>query len=178
MGYQKIPNLLESTSDNLSKFRTRNWVEINDASRGNYTNSDIRFKTTMLRSNLCDYADSDGAAGRQADERKNSVTFKNCAPFTKCISRINNTEIDNAHGIDIVMPMYNLIEYSDNYSKTSRNLWQYYKDDTNDNLTESESIKSKVKIIGNTPAAGNTKDVEIILPLKSLSNFWRTLAMD
>ena len=58
MEYQKIANLLESTSDNSSKFRTRNWVEINHESRGNYTNSDIRFKTTMLRSNLCDYADS------------------------------------------------------------------------------------------------------------------------
>ena len=58
MGYQKIENLLESTSDNLSKFRTRNWVEINDEPIGNYANTDIRFKTTMLRSNLCDYADS------------------------------------------------------------------------------------------------------------------------
>ena len=58
MEYQKIANLLESTSDNLSKFRTRNWVNINDESRGNYANSDIRFKTTMLRSNLCDYVHS------------------------------------------------------------------------------------------------------------------------
>ena len=57
MEYQKIANLLESTSDNLSKFRTRNWVEINDESRGNYGNNDIRFKTTMLRSILCDYVD-------------------------------------------------------------------------------------------------------------------------
>ena len=165
-------------------------VEINDESRGNYTNSDIRFKT-MLRSNLCDYADSyilvkeiktitgagDDAAARQADERNKGVTFKNCAPFTKCISRINNTDIDNAHDIDIVMPMYNLIEYSDNYSKTSGSFWQYYKNDPNDNLTDSESFKSKVKIIGNTPAADNTKDVEIIVPLKYLSNFWRTLEM-
>ena len=63
------------------------------------------------------------------------------------------------------MPMYNLIEYSDNYSKTSGSLWQYYKDDPNDNMTQSESIKSKTKIAGNTPAAGNTKDVEIIVPL-------------
>ena len=133
MEYQKIANLLESTSDNLSKFRARNWTEINDESRGDYANSDIRFKNTMLRSNLCDYADSyilvkgtititgagDNAVERQADERDKGVTFKNCAPFTKCISRINNTDIDNAHDIDIVMPMYNLIEYSDNYSKTS-----------------------------------------------------------
>ena len=75
------------------------------------------------------------------------------------------------------MPMYNLIEYSDNYSKTSGSLWQYYKDDPNNNLTDSESFKSKVKITQNTPAAGNTKDVEIIVPLKYLSNFWRTLEM-
>ena len=174
MEYQKIANLLESTSDNLSKFRTRNWVEINDESRENYANSDIRFKTTMLRCNLCDYADSyilvkgtititgagDNAAARQADERDKGVTFKNCAPFTKCISRINNTDIDNAHDIDIVMPMYNLIEYSDSYSKTSGSLWQYYKDHPNDNLANSESF-----------------NVEIIVPLKYLNNFWGTLEM-
>ena len=75
------------------------------------------------------------------------------------------------------MQMYNLIEYSDNYSKTSGSFWKYYKDDPNDNLTDSESFKSKVKITGNTPNNGNTKDVEIIVPLKHLSNFWRTLEM-
>ena len=101
MEYQKIANLLGSTSDNLSKFRTRDWVEINDESKGNYTNSDIRFKTTILRSDLCDYADSNiivkrtititgagaNADARQANERDKGVTFKNCAPFTKCITR-------------------------------------------------------------------------------------------
>ena len=75
------------------------------------------------------------------------------------------------------MPMYNLIEYSDNYSKTSGSLWQYYKDDPNDSLTGSKSFKSKVKIIGNTPNSGNTKYVGIMVPLKYLSNFWRTLEM-
>ena len=114
---------------------------------------------------------------QKLDERNKGVIFKNCAPFTKCISRINNTDIDNAQDIDIVMPMYNLIEYSDNYSKTSGSLWQYYKDDPNDNITHSESIKSKIKITGKTPEAGNTKDVEIIVPLKYSSNFWRTLEM-
>ena len=74
-------------------------------------------------------------------------------------SRTNNTEIDNAQDTDIVMPMYNLIEYSDNYSKTSRSLWQYYKDEPNDNLANFESFKYKTKITGKTPAAGNTKDV-------------------
>ena len=100
---------------------------------GTYTRNDIKFKTTMLRSNLCDYADAyilvkgtitiTGAgnddATKRADERDKGVTFKNCAPFTKCLSRINNTDIDTARDIDIVMPIYSLIEYSDNYSKTS-----------------------------------------------------------
>ena len=75
------------------------------------------------------------------------------------------------------MPMYNLIEYSDNYSKTSGSLWQYYKDYPNDNIANSESVKSKIKITGKTPDDGNTKDVETIVSLKYLSNFWRTLEM-
>ena len=86
--------------------------------------------------------------------------MKNCAPFTKCISRINNEDIDNVQDIDIVMPMYNLIEYNDNYSKTSGSLWQYYKDDPNDNITDSESFKFKVEITGKTSDDGNTKNVQ------------------
>ena len=191
MEYQKTANLLDNTSNQPSKFRTKNWVEINDESRGTYTSNDIKFKTTMLRSNLCDYADAyilvkgtititgagDDAAARRADERNKGVIFKNCAPFTKCISKINDTEIDNAQDIDIVMPMYNLIEYSDNYSKTSGSLWQYYKDEPNDNLANSESFKSKIKITGKTCAGGSTKDVKIMVPLKYLSNFWGNLEM-
>ena len=111
---------------------------------------------------------------KRLDERNKGVTFKNCAPFTKCINRINNTEIDNAKYIDIVMPMYNLIEYNDNYSKTSGSLWKCYKDDPSDNITQSESFKYKIKITGKTPEA-ETKDVEITVPLKYFSNFWRTL---
>ena len=72
------------------------------------------------------------------------------------------------------MPMYNLIERSDNYSKTSGSLWQYYRD-PNNNIADSESFKFKVKITGKIPNDGNTKDVEIIVPLKYLNNFWRTL---
>ena len=93
------------------------------------------------------------------------------------MSRINNIGIDNAQDIDIVMPMYNLIEYSDNYSKTSDSLWQYYKDVPNDNLADSESFKYKVKITGKIPDDDNMKNVEIMVPLKYLSNFWRTLEM-
>ena len=134
----------------------------------------------MLRSNLRNFSDAyilvkwtititgarDNAAARQLDERNKGVIFKNYAPFVKCISRINNTEIDNnTRDIDTVMPIYNLIEYSDNYSKTSGSLWQYYKDAPDNNLADSESFKYKVKITSNTPAEGNTKDVEIIVPL-------------
>ena len=106
-------------SNQPSKFRTRNWAEINDESRGTYTRNDIKFKTTMLRSNLCDYADAyvivkgtititgaeDDNDAKQLDERNKSLIFKNCAPFTKCISRINNTGIDNPQDINIVMPV-------------------------------------------------------------------------
>ena len=155
--------------DQPSKFRAKNWVEINDESKESCnTGSDIKFKTAMLRSNLCDQVDAyilvkgtitisaagNDADARQADEREKSVIFKNCAPFTKCISRINGTEIDNAQDFDIVMAMCNLTEYSDNFLKTSGSLWQYYKDDPNDNLENSESFKSKIKITGKTPAAG------------------------
>ena len=154
MEYKKIPNLLDNNwSNQPSKFRTKDWVKINDGSKESYSpNSDIRFKTTMLRSNLCDYADAyilgkgtmkitgerDDVAARQADERDKGAIFKNCAPFTKCMIRINGTDIDKAQDIDIVMPMYNLIQYSGNYSKTSGSLWQYYKDDPNNNLARSE----------------------------------------
>ena len=97
--------------------------------------------------------------------------FKNCAPFIDCISEINNTQTDNAKYIDVVIPMYNLIEYSDNYLKTSGSLCQYYRDDANYNIAESESFKFKVKITEKTPAAGYTKDVETAVALKYLSNF-------
>ena len=187
MEYQKIVNLIDVTSNKPSKFRTKNWFEINDESRGTYNvNSQIMFKTTMLKTSLCDYSDAyifvkgtvtitgagADAAGRQADERDKGVAFKNCAPFINCISEINNIQVDNATDIDIIMPMYNLIECSDNYAKTTGNLWQYFRDEPNDNLGD-----SKKKITGKTPAAGNVKDAEIMVPLKYLSNFWRTLEM-
>ena len=75
------------------------------------------------------------------------------------------------------MPMYNLIEHSNNHAKTPGSLWQYYRDEPNDNLADTGSFKSKIKITGKTPAPGNEKDVKIMVPLKYLSNFWRTLEM-
>ena len=113
----------------------------------------------MLKSSLCDYSDAyihvkgkititgegDNDAAKRADQRNKGAAFKNCAPFITCISEINNTQIDNCKDIDIVMPMYNLIEYSDNYAKTSGSLWQYYRDEPNNNLANSESFKSNNK---------------------------------
>ena len=184
--------MLENTPNQPTKFKTKNWVEMNDDSRRTYnTNSQVKFKTSMLRSSLCDYSDAyilvsgtititragnDDAAWR-LDERNKGVIFKNCAPFTDCISEINNTQIDNAKYIDVVMPIYNLIEFSDNYSKKSKCLGQFYRDYPNDNITESELFKYKIKITGKTSADGNTNDVKIVVPLKYLSNFWRTLEM-
>ena len=141
MEYQKIVNLIDDTSNKPSKFRTINLVEINDESREAYNvNSQIKFKTTMLKSSLCDYNDAyilvkgtisvnnTAAQGNAANNANKKVMFKNCAPFTNSISEINNMQIDNAKDIDIVMPMYNLIEYSHNYAKTTGSLWQYCKD--------------------------------------------------
>ena len=123
MEYQKIANLIDdNTLNQPSKFRTRNWIEINDESRGAYNvNSQIKFKTTMLKSSLCDYSDA-YILVKGTITVNNTAAQKNCAPFTNCISEINNTQIDHAKDIDIVMPMYNLIEYSDNYVKTTGSL--------------------------------------------------------
>ena len=153
----------------------------------------------MLRSSLCDYSDAyilvkgyisvnnTAADGAAANNTNKKVIFKNCAPFTNCISKINNTQIDNAEYIDIVMPMYNLIEYSDNYSKTSGSLWQYCKDipavNNNGDIVnfngdnDTDSFNFKAKITGETNDDGEINDVEIMVPLKYLSNFWRTLEM-
>ena len=191
--------MLDSASNQPSRFRTKNWVEINDDLRRGYSpNKQIRFKTTMLRFNLCDYSDAyifgkgsitvnnTAGAGADANNTNKKVIFKNCAPFTNCISKINNTQIDNEEYIDIVMTMYNLIKYSDNYSKTSRSLWQYCKEipavNNAGNIVESnganatDSFNFKTKITGQTNDDGII-NVEIMVPLKYLSNFWRTLEM-
>ena len=143
MEYQKIANLLDREWNQPSKFRTKNWVEINDESRGTYSvNRQILFKKSILRSSLCDYRDAyifvkgnisvnnAVAQGAAANNTNKKVIFKNCATFTECISKTNNTQVDNAEDIDIVIPMYNLREYSNNYSKTAGNLRQYCKDIT------------------------------------------------
>ena len=126
-------------------------------------------------------------AGAAANNTNKKVLSKNCAPFTNCMSEINNTQINNAKDIDIVMPMDNLIEYSDNYSKTSGSLWQYCKDipavDNNDKIVSfngdnaTDSFNFKAKITDQSDGDGEIDHVEIMVPLKYLSNFWRTFEM-
>ena len=180
MEYDKINNLLGSESENLSKFVTREYVRVNSLSN---TYNEIRFKTPMLRSDLCDYADAyilvNGTitvAGNQPRDRQNGpLILKDNAPFASCITRINNELIEDADDLDIVMPMYNLLEYSKNYRKTIGSLYNYYRDELNDvgnlnnfannNVVSSNSFQYKNKIIGNTynvdstivPAAGGAR---------------------
>ena len=135
--------MLDITPNQPSKFQTKNWVKINDVSRGTYNkDNQIRSTTSMLRSSSFDY--SDGyipvkgtitvanivATTTAANNVNKKVIFKNYAPFPNCISRVNNTQVDDAHDIDVVMSIHNLIEYSESFSKTSGILWQYCRDET------------------------------------------------
>ena len=170
MEYQKITNLLGNTPDNVPKFITKKRIEVNDQSGETYnTNKQIRFKTSMLESDLCDFNDAyiavKGAVTvcadkRDRDEMNQQVVLKNNAPFISCISKINGVLVENAEDLEIVMVMYNLLEYSKNYSKTSGSLWNYYRDEltdeTNDNncpnknVINSKSFKYKTRITEGT----------------------------
>ena len=159
--------MLDATSDNVPRFITKKSVEVHDLSgsaEDRYKPSkQIRFKTSMLRSDLCDYSDAyivvkgditlTKTNGRGIiDIRNRFLAFKNNAPFTNCISKINNVLIDNAEDLDVVMPMYNLLEYSKNYRNTTGSLGNYYRDEPNDfpannyntnSITNSDSFKYK-----------------------------------
>ena len=155
MEYQKVVNFLDTTSDNkdLLKFVTKKLIEVYDQSQKNYNvNEEIRIKTSMLRSYLCDFSDAyivvkgDITVTNPNNAKRNkAVTFKNNAPFINCISKINGVKIDNAEDLDVVMPMYNLLEYSKNYKKTTGSLWNYYRDQPSNPLsTNFESFKYSI----------------------------------
>ena len=171
MEYDKINNLLlseDNESEQLSKFVTREYFRVNSLSNTYNENKSIRFKTPMIRSNLCDYSDAYilvngtiAVTGNNPRDRQNRpLILKNNAPFISCITRINGELIEDADDLDIVMPMYNLLEYSKNYRKTTGSLYNYYRDelsDDNDNdnfgnikVVNSKAFKYKNKIIGNT----------------------------
>ena len=191
MEFQKIINLLDITSDDkdLPRFVTKKWIEVYNQSEKNYNvYKEIKIKTPMLRSDLCDFSDAyivvkgditvdrktftnndfedpnNTAANTTATNNANNnafgekkLVFKNNAPFINCISKINGVKIDNAEDLDVVMPMYNLLEYSKNYKKTTGSLWNYYRDEPNSstgngNITHtilnSKSFDYKANFIG------------------------------
>ena len=214
MEYDRINNLLlseDNESEKLSKFVTREYVRVNSLSNTYNENKSIRFKTPMLRSNLCDYSDAyilvkgtitvtapgvNNNANNIRDKRNRPLILKIYVPFVSCITRINGELIEDADDLDIVMSMYNLLEYSKNYRKTIGLLYNYYRDELSDDaddnnfdnikIVNSNTFKYKNKISGNTydvdaGAQGydvnknGTQEVELAIPLKYLGNFWRAL---
>ena len=196
METQKIVNLLNGSDNDNSKFATKKWYIIDSESKGNYSqNDEIKFLTRLIESSLCDYSDGYILVTENISvKRRNAadtddialgaitqVAFKNCTPFKKCRKEINETFVEEADFINITMPVYNLIEYSDNYSDTSGSLWQFKRNEIVNNADVSNdnapSFKYKANLIGNTENNGTKNGVKIAVPLKYLSNFWRSLEM-
>ena len=214
MEYDKINNLLlseDNESKQLSKFVIREYVEVSSLSNTYNENKSIRFKTPMLRLILCNYSDAyilvkgtitvtapgvNNNADNIRDKRNRPLILKNNAPFVSCITRINGELIEDADDLDIVMSMYNLLEYSKNYRKTIGSLCNYSRDglsdDADDNnfdnikVVNSNTFKYKNKITGNTynldagtqgydVNKNGTQEVELTIPLQYLGNFWRAL---
>ena len=196
METQKIADLLGDADNESSKFTTRKWYVINDQNNtiyceGNENGTTDKFETQVIISSLCDYSDAyilvigDITATGGDDNIK--APFKNSAPFTKCKTHINDEHVETADNLDIVMPMYNLTEYSDNYSDTSGSLWRFKRDKSpitnsgnpdNVSTANSTSFKYKSSFIGESIAADDDrlfKNVKTAVPLKYLSNFWRSL---
>ena len=196
MEFQKIVNFLDTAFDNkdLPKFLTKKWIEVYDQSEKKYTpNKKIRIKTSLLKSNLCDFSDAyiivKGiiTVVRPNNEKRNkAVTFKNNAPFINCISEINGVKIDNAEDLDVLITMYNLLEQSKYYKIARDSLWSYYRDGpTNPLSSNSESFKYKTSITENIYINGDGEEgydqikvgkneTEVVIPVKYLSNFWRS----
>ena len=141
-------------------------------------NQEIRIKTSMLRSDLCNFSDAyivvEGditlEGDNDANKRNKNLAFKNNAPFINCISKINGVKIDNAEDLDVVMPMYNLLEYSKNYRKTTGSLWNYYRNEQSNPLSSnSESFKQKTSSVGKTTQNNDSlTNAKAIIPLQHL----------
>ena len=199
MENQKIINLLDKIDTDSKHFATKKWYIINDENNTNYrvnkdTGADnpdtIKYDTRVLKPNLCEYAEAyvliDRTIRAAAANANTRLALKNCAPFTKCNLEINDDHIDTEENLDITMPMYNLIEYSDNYQDSSATLYQYKRDEPpeanaiKDLTTDtSSSFKYKVELLGNPVLDGNIakRSVKFVVPLKYLSNFFRSLEM-
>ena len=179
METQKIVNLSNGSNNKSSKFATRNWYITDDQNNGQYgsgneNESTIKFETKVTKSNLCDYSDAYILVTRDinvADVAANTnVAFKSCAPFTRCVIHINDEYVETAKNLDTIMPMYNLIEYSDNYSDLSGSLYQFKRDEfpmdnaenpLNVALDNSAFFKYKASLLGEaTDADGNDRSLK------------------
>ena len=190
--------MLGTTLDEIPRFITKKWVKFHDQSVSvddRYKpNKRIRFKTSILRSDLCDYSDASivvkvkiTVTDQDNDAYEKELTLTNVAPFSSCILKINNTLIDNAEDLNIVMPMYNLLEYRKKYVKTTWIFWNYYRDEPNEESTgdgngptkysnrNSKSFDYKTSIAGTLEGDNTEKEAEIVVPLKYFSEFCRTL---
>ena len=203
MENEKIINLLDKIDTDSKHFATKTWYIINDENNTNYgvdkdtgaNNPDaIKYDTRVLKPNLCDYAEAyilvDVTIRATNALNATRLALKNCAPFTKCHLEIIDEHVDTAENLDIVMPMYNLIEYSDNYQDLSATLYQYKRDELpEDNAVadltadNSDSFKYKIKLLVNInqlaadAARVERLNVKVVVPLKYLSNFFRSLEM-
>ena len=197
MENQMIINLLNKDNIDSKHFATKKWYIINDENNTNYgVNKDtgknnpdtIKYDTRVLKPNLCDHAEAyilvDGTIRAAAANANTRLVLKNCAPFTKCNLEINDEHVDTAENLHIVIPMYNLIEYSDNYQDSSATLYQYKQGERPEgdpipNLDKSSSFKYKVELLGDPVVANNIarRNVKVVAPLKYLSNFFRSLEM-
>ena len=188
MESQKIINLLDSNDNESQKFATKRWYIINDQNTGNnaYGNGEngttIKFETKVIKPNLCDYSDAYIlVTGNIQDRPANSVVaFKNCAPFRTCDVTINDEHVEKGEDLDIVMPMYNLLEYSDNYQDSTGSLYQFKRDkppDDNANVAnDTTSLVYKSKLISGTDD-NNVNNMKLVVPLKYVSNFSRSSEM-
>ena len=194
---QNIVNLLGDANNESSKIAKRKWYFINDQSNTYYGEGDedsttVKFETKVIKSNICDYSNAytlvTGNIKTNGDGANDRVAFKDCAPFTKCITHTNDEDVDNADSLDIIMSMYNLMEYSDNYSGTSGSLWQFKRAEHKMNngnpanviTADSSSFKYKSSLIKESTVVNNNRvfeNVKIAVSLKYLSNFWRSLEM-
>ena len=179
MESQKIINLLNSNNNESQKFATKRWYIIQDLSQGNYgdgtNNTTIKYDTKVIKANLCDYSDAYILVAGNIENKPYGATvaFKNCAPFKTCNVNINDEYIEAAKYLDIIMPMYNLLEYSGNYEDTTETLYQFKRDKPPNNNDEVDNNTTSLKY----KSIDGINNIKLVVPLKYISNFFRSLEM-
>ena len=191
MKTQKIVNLLNGSDNESSKLATKKWYIINDQNNAQYVTGDengtnIKSETKVIKSNLCDYSDACVFVTGNITTTGGNLQHEiyNCAPFTTCVAHINVEHVETAENMDIIMPIYNVLEYSNNYADSSGLLWKFKRDEQDITgipnavtTNSSTSFKYKSNLLGAPNAIGALKDAKIVVPLKYLCNFFRSLEM-